>query len=35
LARLRAAGARVFRTDSCGGVVLETDGIETRIREWK
>src|SRR5258706_237182 len=34
LARLEAAGARVYRTDRDGAVVLETDGRVLRVTAW-
>ena len=34
LARLEAAGARVYRTDHDGAVVLETDGTMLRVTAW-
>ena len=34
LARLEAAGARVYRTDRDGAVILETDGRVLRVTAW-
>lgn len=34
LARLEAAGARVYRTDRDGAVILETDGRILRVTAW-
>jgi competence protein ComEC len=34
LGRLAAAGARVYRTDRDGAVVLETDGQVLRVTAW-
>ena len=34
LARLTAVGARVFRTDLHGAVVLETDGRTLSVTRW-
>jgi beta-lactamase superfamily II metal-dependent hydrolase len=34
VARLEAAGARVYRTDRDGAVVLETDGRVLRVTAW-
>lgn len=34
LERLRTAGARVFRTDSDGAVILETDGRTLAVTRW-
>ena len=34
LARLEAAGTRVYRTDRDGAVVLETDGHVLRVTAW-
>ncbi|MGB5811942.1 MAG: MBL fold metallo-hydrolase, partial [Polyangiales bacterium] len=35
IARLRATGGRVLRTDTDGGVEIETDGERLRIRSWR
>jgi len=34
LARLESAGARVYRTDRDGAVILETDGATLRVTRW-
>jgi competence protein ComEC len=34
LHRLEAAGARVYRTDRDGAVILDTDGVELAITRW-
>jgi competence protein ComEC len=34
LGRLEAAGARVFRTDRDGAVILETDGATLEVTRW-
>ena len=34
LGRLEAAGARVYRTDQDGAVILETDGLALSITRW-
>jgi competence protein ComEC len=34
LGRLEAAGARIYRTDRDGAVILETDGITLSITRW-
>ena len=34
LARLEAVGARVYRTDRDGAVILETDGRVLRVTAW-
>src|SRR5215470_2509070 len=34
LGRLEAAGARVYRTDRDGAVILETDGVTLSITRW-
>jgi competence protein ComEC len=34
LARLEAAGARIYRTDKDGAVILETDGVTLWITRW-
>ena len=34
LARLEAAGARVYRTDRDGAVIVESDGREVRVTAW-
>ncbi len=34
LARLEAAGARIYRTDRDGAVILETDGRVLRVTAW-
>jgi len=34
LGRLEAAGARVYRTDRDGAVILETDGRVLRVTAW-
>jgi competence protein ComEC len=34
LARLEAAGARVYRTDRDGAVIVESDGQEVRVTAW-
>ncbi len=34
LARLDAVGARVYRTDRDGAVILETDGRVLRVTAW-
>jgi competence protein ComEC len=34
LSRLEAAGARIYRTDRDGAVILETDGITLSITRW-
>jgi competence protein ComEC len=34
LGRLEAAGARIYRTDRDGAVILETDGTTLSITRW-
>ena len=34
LARLEATGARVYRTDLDGAVIMETDGIRVWVTRW-
>ena len=34
LARLEAAGARIYRTDRDGAIVMETDGTRLWITRW-
>jgi beta-lactamase superfamily II metal-dependent hydrolase len=34
LARLRAVGATIFRTDQDGAVIVDTDGKYVHIRTW-
>jgi beta-lactamase superfamily II metal-dependent hydrolase len=34
LGRLEAVGARVYRTDRDGAVILETDGRVLRVTAW-
>ena len=34
LARLGQAGARIYRTDRDGAVILDTDGAELRVTHW-
>jgi competence protein ComEC len=33
LDRLEASGASIFRTDECGGIILETDGQSIRVKK--
>ena len=35
IARLIAAGARVLRTDCGGAGIVETDGSDVRVRDWR
>ena len=34
LSRFEAAGARIYRTDRDGAVILETDGVTLWITRW-
>jgi competence protein ComEC len=35
LARFGAIGADVFRTDEDGALIVETDGVQARVRTWR
>jgi len=34
LARLEAAGARIYRTDRDGAIIIETDGVHLSVTRW-